>query len=90
MNKELKSVTEAQQNNMKQNIKLSSRPSSNIIVSKIAITNLVLEAEKRVAKCIKDDIDFGYDLGMIINKIKTGSYVGSSLETFKTFKKHFC
>ena len=60
------------------------------IVSRSAIADLVFEAEKRVAKVIKDDIEFGYDLKMIRSKIKTGSYVGSSLETLKTFKKHFC
>lgn len=58
-------------------------------VSRSAVAAVVLEAEKRVAKCIKDDIEFGYDTKMIKGKIKTGSYVGSSVETYRSYKRHF-
>lgn len=44
---------------------------------------LIKEVENRVVKCILDDIDFGYDLATIKGKIKSGSYVGNSPETFK-------
>lgn len=43
---------------------------------------LIKEVENRVVKCILDDIDFGYDLATIKGKIKSGSYVGNSPETF--------
>jgi hypothetical protein len=58
-------------------------------VSRSAVADVVLEAEKRVAKCIKDDIELGYDLQMIKGKIKIGSYVGSSVETYRSYKRHF-
>ena len=44
---------------------------------------LIKEIEDRVVECILDDIDFGYDLATIKGKIKSGSYVGNSPETFK-------
>lgn len=43
---------------------------------------LIAKVETRVVKCILDDIDFGYDLATIKGKIKSGSYVGNSPETF--------
>lgn len=45
---------------------------------------IISEIENRVTKCILDDINFGYDAQMVKGKIKSGSYVGSSPETFKS------
>jgi hypothetical protein len=70
-------------------IKNESSNAAKLLVSRSAVAAIVLEAEKRVAKCIKDDIEFGYDLEMIKGKIKTGSYVGSSVETYRSYKRHF-
>lgn len=53
-------------------------------VNQTAVQNLVLEAEKRVVGCILDDIEFGYSIKQIKNKIKAGSYVGNSIETFES------
>lgn len=74
---------------IRQHIKELEQAFSQTNVSRIAVDDVVLEAEKRVAKCIKDDIEFGYDLKMIKDKIKTGSYVGSSVETYRSYKRHF-
>lgn len=67
----------------------SASNNGNVIVSRSAAEELVTEAERRVAKQILWDIELGYDVGMIENKIKDGSYVGSSLETYRWYKRHF-
>lgn len=50
-----------------------------------SIRPIVSEAEERVVKCIADDIRSGYTPESILYKIKTGSYIGSSLETFQSY-----
>ena len=62
----------------------------NVLVSRSAVADFVKEAETRVTKAILMDVDFGYDAEMIGNKIKAGSYVESSLETYRSYKRHFC
>jgi len=54
-----------------------------ILSSESENERLIKEIEDRVVECILDDIDFGYDLATIKGKIKSGSYVGNSPETFK-------
>jgi hypothetical protein len=51
------------------------------------IQRLIYEVERRVVKNILRDIDFGYDAEIIGNKIKNGSYVGTSYQFYKNHKK---
>jgi hypothetical protein len=54
---------------------------------KDALRSMISEAERRVARCIADDIDFGYNLDMIRHKIKGGAYIDTSLEAMNFYKK---
>ena len=48
------------------------------------IADIISEVEHRVVKCILDDIEYGYTIDTIKNKLIHDSYIGNSPETFNT------